>query len=103
METLDISSTGIGASELNKSNSSSEEIIKAEQIGDTPFLLVKQNGSEKGFVAIGEYKLTETEVSMREAEVLTGGEDWKFMIAVIGAITDQIVRTYTKGEISNGE
>lgn len=106
METLDISNTGTDVREQSKENySTNEEVIKTVQIGKTPFVWVpdeveEDNGSKVGFIAIGQYKLAE-QVTMRQAEMMTGGEDWEFMIAVIGAITDQIVRTYTKGELKN--
>lgn len=99
-EIQDTLNIGIDAKEVNKENSSSEEIIKTKQIGKTPFVLTMIDEEGKGCIAIGQYKLQDEPVTMKEAETITGGEDWKFMIAVIGAITDQIVRTY-KGELIN--
>lgn len=100
METLDISNTGIDANEQN--NSKSSELVKTEQIGKTPFVLVKREDENTGFVALGQYKLTEEGITMKGAETLTGGEDWEFMIAVIGAITNQTIQTYLT-EIKNGK
>lgn len=102
METQDTLSIGLDTKNQNNENSSSQELLKREKIKETPFVHVRMGDEKMGFIALGQYKLTEELVSLKEAESITGGEDWKFMIAVIGAITNQTVLVYLN-EINKGK
>lgn len=94
-------STGTDVRELSKQSSSeSEQLVKTEQIKETPFVWVPgdENANEgEGFMALGQYKIWDN-VTKKQCEVELDGINWEVMIAIIGAITDQTIRTY-KGEL----
>lgn len=91
-------STPMGVREIDKENYSERSV---KQIGETPFIEVVEGG--KRFIALGQYRLTEGESRAAVDKLIKRltKEDWKFMIAVIGAITDQTIKTY-KGELEDG-
>lgn len=67
----------------------SSELIEVNQVGKTPFVTIKRDG--KGFVAIGQRRLTD-ELEPKELEKKCKGLekiDWEFMISVLGAIVEQ--------------
>lgn len=70
--------------ETGKENSS--ELIKTEQIGETPFVRVTTEGEQ--FIALGPYKIAETNLDKVAKNLVK--TDWQTMIAVISAITDQV-------------
>lgn len=95
METKEEKQSYTGVSLTDKENSGN---VKTEQIGETPF--VKITSDNENFIALGQYRLTseETGESLEEIEKEIKAMNWKFMIAVIGAITNQTIQTY-KNEI----
>lgn len=98
METLEQKHTGTSANETNNSNSSKEELIKREEIVDTPFIkITNENGV---FLTMGSYRLTDVlnETEILELEMEIKRTNWKFLTAVIGVITNQTILTY-KGEL----
>lgn len=98
MKTQEQEQSGINAPETNKPNSGSKELIKQTEIEGTPFKKIETENEM--FIGIGNYRLTdklnEFEGDLLELELKR--TNWKFMIAVIGAITNQTVLTY-KGEL----
>lgn len=67
----------------------SSELIEVTQVGTTPFVKIVREG--KGFVAIGQRRLTD-ELEPKELEKKCKGLekiDWEFMISVLGAIVEQ--------------
>lgn len=78
-------------------NSSKEELIKTEQIGETPFIMVSRENER--FVTLGQHQLTDNLYEKEEKEVAKlikkiKETDWEFLIAVIGAITTNIINRY---------
>lgn len=91
MKDLKLNESSIDVSVTDNSNSGE---VRTEQIGNTPF--VKVSSDNDGFIALGQYRLTDSttgeELDSIEEEIKN--MNWKFMIAVIGAITKQTVETY---------
>lgn len=88
---LEGSSTDVA--QADKQGSSKGAVIT--QVEGTPFIRVL--GVEQSFIALGQYRLTEGTVDEKKLNKLEGQlkkMDWEFMIAVIGAITKQVVETY---------
>lgn len=90
---------GTDASETISSGLSFEnrdELIKAIEIEGTPFKRILIDG--KSFVSLGEYRVTEpTEDSFEayEQDETLKKQDWKILIAVMGAIIDKTIQQYS--------
>lgn len=84
--------------DAKETNSKSYSEISKEQIGDSPF--EKISGGDEVFIALGQYRLTgeRDDKQLAKLEKAIKGTDWKFMVAVIGAIAKQTVDQY-RGEL----
>lgn len=97
-ETQELEQYGITANETNKENSG-EQIIQTEVEG-TPFKWVKLHQNTGVFLALGQYRLTET-MEGDKAYFVTEElkkTNWEMMIAIIGAVTQQTVNTIKGGQ-----
>lgn len=92
-------STGILNTQEPQKETDNKNSFKIEDIANSPF--TKVSGGEEVFVALGQYRLTDETISRKEVdklEAMIKKTDWRFLCAVIGAITKQTVDTY-KGEL----
>lgn len=96
-ETQEQEQYGINANVTDNKNSG--ELIEQIEVEGTPFKMV---GTEHHgyFVALGPYRLTETagKKEIKEFAEKLEKQDWNFLVAVIGAVTQQTVNTIKGGE-----
>lgn len=95
MDTTSIQESFGDAKEVDSSKSS--ELIQREVVGESPFEKIS-NGEER-FIVLGQYRLTGefSEREMAKLEKQIKGMNWKFMIAVIGAIAHMEVERLKGG------
>ena len=85
METLTKESTSMNVKEVNRQGSS-EELVKREQIKDTPFTMIGMDG--KWFGTMGEYRMTEQFDNKGELEDSLKCITWNRIIQVMMVINE---------------
>ena len=65
-----------------------EELVKRTEVEGTPFVLVEQEGMK--FLTLGNYRITDVDLTDEELKELTKGVNWLFLTAVVGVIAEQV-------------
>jgi hypothetical protein len=87
-DTTTLENTFTNVEEVDKKVSSNEELIKRTEIKGTPFVKVEQEGQK--FLTLGNYRITDVDMTDEEIEKLTKKQDWLFLTTVIGVIAEQV-------------
>jgi hypothetical protein len=83
-----LENTFTNVKEVDSKISSNEELIKRTEIEGTPFVKVEQEGHK--FLTLGNYRITDVDITDEEIEKLTKKQDWLFLTTVIGVIAEQV-------------
>lgn len=94
MKVVEPLNTSMNVNETDNKNYSSE-LIKREQIGETPFTAIK---TEQGgwFVTIGKYRVSEEYKTKAEVVKLVEKKDWGLIMNVITVVTETLAELKTK-------
>jgi thioredoxin-related protein len=65
-----------------------EELVKRTEVENTPFVLVEQDGNK--FLTLGNYRITDVDLTDEELKELTKGVNWLFLTTVVGVIAEQV-------------
>ena len=87
-DTTTLENTFTNVEGVNKKVSSNEELIKRTEIVGTPFVKVDQEGHK--FLTLGNYRITDVDITDEDIELLTTGHNWLFLTTVIGVIAEQV-------------
>jgi hypothetical protein len=87
-DTTTLENTFTNVEEVDKKVSSNEELIKRNEIEGTPFVKVEQDGHK--FLTLGNYRITDVDITDEEIKKLTTGQNWLFLTTVIGVIAEQV-------------
>lgn len=83
-------STQLGT-EKNQNNTKSSELIEREVLAEGPIVIM--GNSEKGYApCIGLHRLTKWYATKEEAKETALSLDWEFLVNLISAITEDVIK-----------
>lgn len=91
-DTTTLENTFTNVEEVDSKQSS--ELVKRTEVEGTPFVKVEHDGLK--FLTLGNYRITDVDLTDEEIEKLTSGVNWLFLTTVIGVMAEQVIKL--KGE-----
>lgn len=85
-----------------ENNSKSGKIVDIKKRYGTPFEIVVIEDGEKGFIAIGNQRITEP-MPVEELDLMINGKDWELITKLVVNITEKVVLAIKEEDIARNE